>query len=211
MYRCEDGKCTEELQSGQWVIGCNDEQFCNGEEVCDTPATGTCLPGTNPCEAGEVCDEVTDECYDPCQNDTDCDDGDDCTRDTCDTGTGLCTHEDICTNGRCCTGVYPDLKYCQVMTLEECDNIPPVEDGPGLFLATTDPCARVEPSGNWNVCPTYSAGIAPQGDYVVEVGPVSWLPCDYFYEVGDDYVTQNVEGPDEGYFALEFLRFVGGV
>ena len=209
-YRCEDGKCTEELQAGPWVIGCDDEQYCNGQEMCDDPATGTCIPGTPPCEGTEVCDEVTDECYEPCAQygEDGCDDGDDDTQDTCiveGKDVGVCMHEDLVTVGRCCVGEYPAEKVCHAVTLAECKVLG------GRFLATADACDTVQPSGNLNGCPKYSAGIAPQGMYVMEVGPVSWLACDALHDIGDDYVTQNVEGEDEGYFALEFLRFVGGV
>ena len=38
---------------------CDDGQFCNGAETC---AGGSCQGGSNPCLAGETCDEVTDTC-----------------------------------------------------------------------------------------------------------------------------------------------------
>ncbi len=38
---------------------CNDGAFCNGVETCDN---GTCVAGSSPCQAGEVCDETNDAC-----------------------------------------------------------------------------------------------------------------------------------------------------
>jgi hypothetical protein len=38
---------------------CNDAVFCNGRETC---SAGACVSGSNPCAAGERCDELTDTC-----------------------------------------------------------------------------------------------------------------------------------------------------
>jgi hypothetical protein len=38
---------------------CDEGQFCNGAETC---SGGTCQAGSNPCAAGETCDEGTDQC-----------------------------------------------------------------------------------------------------------------------------------------------------
>ncbi|MCB9597504.1 MAG: hypothetical protein H6719_32585 [Sandaracinaceae bacterium] len=48
---------------------CSDDVFCNGEETCD-PVTTSCVPGTPP----------------------DCDDGDECTRDSCNARSDACRH-----------------------------------------------------------------------------------------------------------------------
>jgi hypothetical protein len=42
---------------------CSDGVFCNGEETC---SGGTCVSGAAPCIAGEVCDELFDECDPDC-------------------------------------------------------------------------------------------------------------------------------------------------
>ncbi|MCH8968267.1 MAG: Ig-like domain-containing protein, partial [Planctomycetes bacterium] len=47
---------------------CDDGAFCNGAETCDVPS-GTCQPGTDPCEAGDTCDEDNDECVPPAESD----------------------------------------------------------------------------------------------------------------------------------------------
>ncbi|MHC4234221.1 MAG: hypothetical protein ACYSUQ_03815, partial [Planctomycetota bacterium] len=44
------------LSSGE----CDDTQFCTGVETCD--AYGDCQAGTDPCGAGEWCDEANDAC-----------------------------------------------------------------------------------------------------------------------------------------------------
>ena len=38
---------------------CDDGLFCNGLESC---AGGTCMPGSNPCSAGDICNEGSDRC-----------------------------------------------------------------------------------------------------------------------------------------------------
>jgi hypothetical protein len=195
-YSCEDGKCTYTPQTGSSIPYCDDEQYCNGAEECDN---GTCVAGTPPCGA-DSCDEESDTCYPFCAEfgANGCDDGDACTRDVCD-AQGDCDHIDVCTPGRCCT---PD-KVCQALNLDDCDGIG------GTFLATDDPCDVVEPSGHINGCPKYGSGVAPEGETLVEVGPISNLACDDYFSMGDDYCTQNWETDD--YMAVHFLRFAGGV
>jgi hypothetical protein len=61
---------------------CDDGAFCNGIETC---VGGRCRAGATPCP-GRRCDEGRDTCVD-CLVDTDCDDQDLCTADTCVGGT----------------------------------------------------------------------------------------------------------------------------
>jgi hypothetical protein len=49
------GGCTS---NGQ----CDDGLFCNGAETC---VSGSCQAGTNPCSAGQTCNEAADVCEDP--------------------------------------------------------------------------------------------------------------------------------------------------
>ncbi len=81
---------------------CDDGQYCNGIETCD-PVVG-CVPGVAPC-LDQLCDELTDACVD-CLNDLDCDDGNLCTVDTCDSGHCeypplACEDADACTIDTC--------------------------------------------------------------------------------------------------------------
>ena len=200
-YACTDNKCEYTPQNGGSIPYCDDGFWCNGDEMCDA---GVCVDGTPPCGGGQVCDENADECVDPCAADLDCDDGDECTEDICG-GNLVCRHVDVCTDGRCCSGEYPEAKFCEALTKPECDALDP----PGTFLAVDEPCVVVEPSLNLNGCPKYGSGIAPAGDPVVEVGPISWLDCDNYFSMGDDYETQNY--PDDLFMKVTFLRFAGGV
>jgi len=89
---------------------CDDGLFCNGSEICD--AFGTCQSGAAPCTNPglPVCDEGADLCRE-CLNAGHCDDGNDCTTDSCVLFT--CTHSNAadgtacaggvgtCTNGQC--------------------------------------------------------------------------------------------------------------
>ena len=89
---------------------CDDAVYCNGAERCQS---GSCIDGTAPC-SGQSCDEDSDSCT--CSTDADCDDGNDCTDDTCDPFTGCqytnddtnscddnneCTENDACSGGQC--------------------------------------------------------------------------------------------------------------
>jgi len=83
---------------------CEDGVFCNGAEFCDPFLD--CQAAPAPCP-GPVCDEGADDCV-PCIEDADCDDGFDCTADTCNVTTGTCEHaaDDAgCDDGLLCTGI----------------------------------------------------------------------------------------------------------
>ena len=76
----DDGvACTDELcdEIGNVVVStpndahCDDGLFCSGAETCN--ALLDCQPGTNPCAAGELCDEAMNLCELPCVDDLDCD------------------------------------------------------------------------------------------------------------------------------------------
>jgi hypothetical protein len=41
---------------------CDDGEYCNGEEICDT-VSGECISGEPPCVEGELCDEEEDTCF----------------------------------------------------------------------------------------------------------------------------------------------------
>ncbi len=208
-YECEGGACVVTPDTGTGVTDCDDGLYCNGEELCVDEGSGPmCQPATpgdmpeNTCaDAGQVCDEAQDACVDPCELDADCDDENDNTRDTCDVDSGLCEHVNITITGRCCTGEYPDPMVCQAITLPDC------EAKDGAFLVMNNACEFVEPSTNYNGCPKYGSGIAPQGDFIWEVGPISDLSCETLNAVGDDYQTENY--PGELYMQIEFLRFAG--
>ena len=58
----------------------DDNVFCNGVESCD--ASMGCISSGNPCTGTGICNEVTDVC-DACLLNSDCDDADACTDDTC--------------------------------------------------------------------------------------------------------------------------------
>ncbi|MFC1591314.1 hypothetical protein ACFL43_02195 [Thermodesulfobacteriota bacterium] len=86
---------------------CDDGNFCNGEETC---VDSTCQAGSDPCEAGEVCDEALEQCVE-CLNDGQCDDGNVCTDDTCSGGScqyadnnSPCDDGDACSVNQCSSG-----------------------------------------------------------------------------------------------------------
>jgi hypothetical protein len=107
---------------------CDDGLFCNGEETC---VDDECVPGPDPCP-GQLCRESDDTCVDClidddcddllycngietcdaggyCQNgpDVDCNDGVDCTMDTCNEDSDSCDNipdDAYCDNGLFCDG-----------------------------------------------------------------------------------------------------------
>src|SRR5262245_38724142 len=92
-------------------LSCDDHNACNGLETCD-PASG-CHAGTPlTCGHGNACTLETG-CT-PCASKADCDDGDQCTTDTCDSsvcgsflveGCKRCTTAADCDDGNVCNGV----------------------------------------------------------------------------------------------------------
>lgn len=86
---------------------CDDGEFCNGDEIC---FGGACLPGVNPCDDGvdctiDSCDEINDVCNFSPDNAACIDDGNPCTDEVCDSILG-CLHlnnVDFCDDGLFCT------------------------------------------------------------------------------------------------------------
>jgi len=86
---CADGGCQSDTE-------CDDGLYCNGRETC---LAGTCKEGTRPC-IDSSCDESLQACVE-CLGAVDCDDDNECTDDTCDTG-GVCTYFE--NNASCTVG-----------------------------------------------------------------------------------------------------------
>ena len=111
---CTDGvACTEDTCNG--VLGtcanvpnntlCPDPLFCNGDDICDPndPDAGVdgCVNGLPAYPCANACNETTNTCFN-CTANLDCSDGIACTTDTCNGGTGLCSHADNCALGTIC-------------------------------------------------------------------------------------------------------------
>jgi len=111
---CSDGTActqTDTCQAGTCVgtnpVTCSASDQCHLVGVCD-PGTGVCSNPTKPnasaCNDGNACTTL-----DSCQsgvcfgaNPVNCSDGDPCTTDSCNTGTGACSHP-AAPNGTACT------------------------------------------------------------------------------------------------------------
>lgn len=112
-------------------IDCDDGVYCNGAETCDT-TTQTCVVGTAPCAAGEVCVEDMSICAASCTTVDDCaDDGDVCTIESCTGGACITVPRD-CDDGLFCTGV------------EFCDSTDTAADANGC-VSPGDPCGADGP------------------------------------------------------------------
>jgi hypothetical protein len=105
------GVCTNESNSDN----CPDPDFCDGVDECDpmsvdADANGCVQPG-NPCGGDTpICDEADDVC-EACVSNAECDDGIDCTTDTCNGTTGACDNVDNCTLPEVCN---LDTGECEV-------------------------------------------------------------------------------------------------
>ena len=107
---CTDDSCDEDADHCSNVVdhaNCDDGDWCNGAEVCD--AVQDCQPGTPPdCDDGVNCtDDSCDEDGDVClhtANDANCDDGFFCNgAETCDAQNGCQAGGDPCDDGVGCT------------------------------------------------------------------------------------------------------------
>lgn len=122
--------CTPET-SGNSCPG--DGVFCNGTESCN--GAGACVGGGDPCSSGSecntVCNEGTDDCFDPdgiaCTGD-----GNPCTEDECD-GAGACGHE-AGNPGAICR---PAIDVCDATELCDGANTGCPADG---FVGSGTPC-----------------------------------------------------------------------
>jgi hypothetical protein len=138
---CVDGVCLNP------PVNIDDGLFCTGAETCDPP-TGEITSSGDPCEEGICCDEENDECTTcPCNADTDCDDADECTSDTCidgvclnppvnlgdglfctgaetcDPATGEITSSgDPCDEGICCDEEHDECTTCPCVPDPACDD-----------------------------------------------------------------------------------------
>lgn len=104
---------------------CDDGFFCNGEATC---LVGECTDSPAPCVDLVHCDEEGDVCLE-CVTHVDCDDGDECTADTCEAAVCVhvvvpgclpcstdldCDDDDACTLDACIAGL------CEYTAAPEC-------------------------------------------------------------------------------------------
>ncbi len=114
---CDDGvDCTEnrcvfdECRFYPNNEACPDDGiFCNGPEVCHEH--GGCYSPGDPCPGGTTCNEDAGRC-DECYSNADCDDGEDCTSETCLAGQCvIVAHDEACPDdGWFCNG----SEYCDL-------------------------------------------------------------------------------------------------
>jgi hypothetical protein len=131
---CSGGEC---VYTNNDTLICGDALFCNGDESC---LGGICITTGDPCP-GQICDETNDQCID-CLGDSDCDDGNACTTDTC---TGTCVNSPItgcidddgcCPSG--CEGLDNDCVDCLTSTLNNSWQNTPITSQTGTFTAVFD-------------------------------------------------------------------------
>ncbi len=95
---CAGGACTHPNNSNP----CNDGLFCTATDIC---SGGACVGSGTPCLPAQTCDEPTDSCFN-CTLDSQCNDSNPCTDDTCQAGNCVFTNDDTnpCDDGQFCTG-----------------------------------------------------------------------------------------------------------
>lgn len=100
---CLNGTCSHSPMS------CQDADLCT-DNAC---VNGVCVSTPYPCDPGDVCFQGV--CYDPCSTTAECNDGVDCTVDTCDTSPpapidGICRYTPD--DGFCDTGLFCSARRC---------------------------------------------------------------------------------------------------
>jgi hypothetical protein len=102
---------------------CDDGVFCNGAETCEA---GNCQPGMSPCEDGVDCTvDSCDEDDDICTNspeDTHCNDEELCTTDSCDVVAGCVFTPVVCPEGQQCDSTDGQCQPVECTGDAECDN-----------------------------------------------------------------------------------------
>ncbi len=196
---------------------CDDGDFCNGAETCNT-GTGQCEGGTPPaCDDGDFCNgtESCNETTDTCDAGTPpaCDDGLYCngtescneTTDSCDAGTPVACDDGLFCNGTdscneatdsCDIGAPPacdDGLYCNGTEscnegTDSCDAGTPVACDDGLYCNGTDTCNEATDSCDPGTAPDCNDGVSCTDDACNE-GTDS---C--------DNVANNALCPDDGAF-----------
>ncbi len=157
---CEAGTC---LFTPDDTACPDDDVYCNGQEICD--AENGCVGSGDPCLAGSlVCDEMNNQCV-ACLLDDDCDDGVDCTDDTCNVAAGTCVFTQ---NDANCSD---DGLYCN--GTEICDAVKGC-------IGSGDPCAAGgQPCDEQNdVCVSCGDGIASEVEDCDPAAPQNDNCCD---------------------------------
>jgi hypothetical protein len=170
---------------------CDDGLFCNGAETCDPVLD--CRPGTNPCVPPLFCDEVGDTCI-GCLTDEDCDDGVDCTVDTCDSGSCVNTPDDgSCDDGLYCNGaeVCDPISNCQAgtdpcsdgsdCTEDTCDEDTDTCENLCVAEGWDDPCCDDIACSGAQICqkePSCGDGFIDPGEICGEPGLEDGCPAD---------------------------------
>jgi len=209
---CPDGPCNEVANSCDactTASQCDDGVFCNGTEDC---VSGGCQFGSDPCP-GLLCDEALDACVEcfgsgPCddndlctENDAclagacigtplDCDDGDPCTNDWCNSLTGICEHgpfdpEHFTENCGACSVNLALPQFIAVNDDDDNENGTPDVQEPGPVLGENDLIpVSVDTSG------------CDPGQFGCDPANVEWHMC----ELGGNrhytiYLNANKEGP----------------
>ena len=141
--QCVDGECVGELVTCEDGNPCTDD-VCDGTTGCKFPPSSGLCDDDDPCTFGDFCQDG--KCKPGIA--LSCDDGNDCTKDSCDTAVGClheaadascddgnpCTVGDACLDGKCVAGGAMD-----------CDDDNPCTDdwcGPGgcQHVPNTAPC-----------------------------------------------------------------------
>ena len=152
---------------------CGDGLYCNGQENC---VGGECFSGTEPCEAGELCDEEADQCVElvECEEDGDCD-------------VGVCSDEKVCVecmeNNDCIGGVCSGNLCVECADDNDCDR--------GICISNV--CV-VKGSVQIDKC-KIKAGKNGKGDKIKFSGLLDVTEADFNAEIGGDVVV-TIESDD---------------
>lgn len=138
---CKTGAC-----AGTPVL-CDDSNLCT-DDTCDLAAGCTTTNNTAPCDDTKPC-TTKDSCVGGvcvAGPDKDCDDGNACTKDSCDASTGTCLHDGAGLKGSACS----DGDSCTVS--DTCDNTGKCAPGTAKSCDDNKPCTADTCDPKTGVC-----------------------------------------------------------
>ena len=162
---------------------CDDENLCT-DDSCDEKGHCQHLPNAKPCDDGDAC-TLGDECdNEECQpgEQRSCDDGSDCTDDSCLSADGSCLHEpldqttcddgnpcteeDKCTEGTCKGELLPleqlVIEECLCTTDENCTAL----DDANICTGVLE-CGKQSDEDEWGTCQVQAGSILDCDDGMV--------------------------------------------
>ena len=177
---CLAGKCTAPKDG----LKCDDGNACT-DDACD-PATGQCSTSNNeaPCDTGDLCtfgDKCDGQGTCVAGQGAVCDDGNDCTTDSCDAATGDCKYEAVADGTVCDDGV-----PCTTETKCQAGSCEVLQSDCAIWEEAMD-CGENLGQAGWTFNAGQGATVTWNVDQTPNVAALSALGCTLNLNDGVDY------------------------